>query len=103
MAERAVVSEKMGKHGATDLLAVSFSSNDYVGHRYGPDSPEAHETAVPTDQIFDNFFGCVGPNVRMQNVLVVLTADHAAAPTPGMSIDPRRGGGRYPGTTMAPA
>ena len=35
-AERAVASEKIGQRGVTDLLAVSFSSNDYVGHAMGP-------------------------------------------------------------------
>src|SRR5262249_24432397 len=39
IAERAIISEKLGKRGATDVLSVSFSSNDYVGHKYGPDSP----------------------------------------------------------------
>ena len=36
----------MGLHDATDLLAVSYSSTDYVAHTYGPDSPEAHDTAL---------------------------------------------------------
>jgi len=38
-AERALAAEQLGQRGVTDLLAVSFSSNDYVGHAYGPDSP----------------------------------------------------------------
>ena len=36
-AEQALLAEKMGKHEGTDLLAVSFSANDYVGHAMGPD------------------------------------------------------------------
>src|SRR5882724_8782063 len=76
IAERAIATEKLGKHGTTDLLAVSFSANDYVGHAYGPDSPEARETAVRTDKLFDKFFRYLEAQVGMQNVLVVLTADH---------------------------
>jgi Type I phosphodiesterase / nucleotide pyrophosphatase len=100
IAERAIVSEKMGKHAATDVLAVSFSANDYVGHKYGPDSPEAHETAVRTDKLFDKFFRYVEAQVGMQNVLVVLTADHGVAPVPELSVERRIGGGRMPKTTV---
>jgi len=100
MAERAVVSEKMGKHGTTDLLAVSFSANDYVGHTYGPDSPEAHETAVRTDKVFDKLFRYLEAQVGMQNVLVVVTADHGVAPLPELSIERRIGGGRMPSATV---
>src|SRR5262249_43406918 len=86
IAERAIVSEKLGKHAATDVLAVSFSSNDYVGHAYGPDSPEAHDTAVRTDKLLDKFFRYIETQVRLQNVLVLLTPDHGVAPLPGVSI-----------------
>src|ERR1035437_400967 len=48
-AERALAAEQLGTREFTDLLTVSYSSNDYVGHKYGPDSPEVHEMAlVPT-------------------------------------------------------
>ena len=40
MAERAIEAEKLGTRDDTDLLAISFSSTDYVGHDYGPDSPK---------------------------------------------------------------
>src|SRR5882724_8978159 len=103
MAERAVVSEKMGKHAATDLLAVSFSANDYVGHKYGPDSVEAHETAVRTDKVFDKLFRYLEAQVGMQNVLVVLTADHGVAPLPELSIERRIGGGRMPAKAVQDA
>jgi predicted AlkP superfamily pyrophosphatase or phosphodiesterase len=96
IAERAIASEKLGKHAATDLLAVSFSSNDYVGHAYGPDSPEAHDTAVRTDKLFDKFFRYVETQVGMQNVLVVLTADHGVAPLPELTAERKIGGGRMP-------
>jgi predicted AlkP superfamily pyrophosphatase or phosphodiesterase len=100
IAERAIASEKLGKQEATDVLAVSFSSNDYVGHAYGPDSPEAHDTAVLTDKLLDKFFRYVEAHVGMQNVLVVLTADHGVAPLPEVSIQRRIGGGRMPATIV---
>ena len=101
MAERVILSEKLGEGQATDLLAVSFSGNDYVGHRYGPDSPESHDTAVRTDKLLDKFFRFLETRIGMQNVLVVLTADHGVAPVPELSIQRRIGGGRMPPRLVA--
>ncbi len=96
ISERAVVSEGLGKHDATDVLAVSFSSNDYVGHAFGPDSQEAHDTAVLTDKTLDKLFRFLDAQIGMQNVLVVLTADHGVAPLPELTAERRIGGGRMP-------
>jgi len=95
-AERVIAAEKLGERQTTDLLTVSFSGNDYVGHEYGPDSPEAHETAVRTDKVLDKFFRYLDTRIGMQNVLVVVTADHGAAPVPELSIERKIGGGRMP-------
>jgi predicted AlkP superfamily pyrophosphatase or phosphodiesterase len=100
IAERAIASEKLGKQEGTDVLAVSFSSNDYVGHVFGPDSAEAHDTAVLTDKLLDKFFRYVEAQVGMQNALVVLTADHGVAPLPELSIQRKVGGGRMPPTIV---
>ena len=96
MAERVVMAEKLGEGPATDLLAISFSGNDYVGHRYGPDSPESHDTSVRTDKVFDKIFRFLETRIGMQNVLVVMTADHGVAPLPELSIQRKIGGGRMP-------
>ena len=42
--------EQLGQRNATDLLSVSFSSNDSVGHTYGPDSPQVRDIALRTDR-----------------------------------------------------
>jgi predicted AlkP superfamily pyrophosphatase or phosphodiesterase len=94
MAERAIAAEKLGRHDATDILTVSFSSNDYVGHTYGPDSPEAHDTALRTDKLLDKLFRNLDAQVGMSSVLVVLTADHGASAVPELSIARKIGGGR---------
>jgi len=47
--------EKLGQRGVTDLLTISFSSNDAVGHALGPDSPEVHDISVRTDQVLGKF------------------------------------------------
>ena len=96
MAERAIGAEKLGQRQATDLLTVSFSGNDYVGHEFGPDSPEVRFTAARTDKALEKLFSYLETSVGMQNVLVVLTADHGVAPVAELSVERRMGGGRMP-------
>ncbi|MBV9611463.1 MAG: alkaline phosphatase family protein, partial [Acidobacteriaceae bacterium] len=81
-AEQAIRGENLGQRGATDLLTVSFSSNDYVGHRTGPDAPEVRDMAIRTDQLLGKLFHAIDEQVGMRNALIVLTADHGVAPTP---------------------
>jgi arylsulfatase A-like enzyme len=95
-AERALQAEQLGMRDVTDLLSVSFSSNDYVGHRKGPDSPEVHEMAVRTDKVIGKLFGFLDKQVGMQNVLVIFTADHGVVPVPEVNQARRMPGGRMP-------
>jgi predicted AlkP superfamily pyrophosphatase or phosphodiesterase len=81
-AESAITGEKLGQRGATDLLTVSFSSNDYVGHRVGPDAPEVRDMAIRTDQLLGKLFEAIDRSVGMKNVIVVLSADHGVVSTP---------------------
>ena len=97
LAERAVQAEQLGRHEVIDLLAVSFSGNDYVGHAFGPDSAEVHAISVATDKLFEKFFAYLQSTVGMQNVLVVLTADHGVAPVPEVNQARKMPGGRMPG------
>jgi hypothetical protein len=47
----ALTHERMGQRGVTDLMSVSFSSNDSVGHTYGPESPQVRDITIRTDRI----------------------------------------------------
>ena len=95
-AERAVDAEKLGQRAVTDLLAVSFSANDYVGHAVGPDSPDVKEMSIQTDRVIGQLFGYLDRAVGMGNVLVILTADHGVAPIPEVNTARRMPGGRMP-------
>ena len=95
-AERAIQSEKLGQRNATDLLAVSFSANDYVGHAVGPDSADVKEMSIQTDRVFGKLFSFVDAAVGMGNVLVIMTADHGVAPVPEVNAARRMPGGRMP-------
>jgi predicted AlkP superfamily pyrophosphatase or phosphodiesterase len=81
-AETAVTSEKLGQRGVTDLLTVSFSSNDYVGHAVGPDAPEVRDMSLRVDALLGQFFKLLDKEVGLQNCLIVLTADHGVSPAP---------------------
>jgi hypothetical protein len=96
LAERAVVNEKLGQRDVTDLLAISFSSNDAIGHALGPDSTEVHDVSVRTDQAIGKLFQFLDGKVGMQNVLVILTADHGVAPVPEVNQARKMPGGRMP-------
>ncbi len=92
-AERAISAEGLGRHDVTDLLTVSFSSNDYVGHEFGPDSPQVEEISKRTDEILGKLFRCLEENIGLKKVLVVLSADHGVAPTPASNASRRMPGG----------
>jgi predicted AlkP superfamily pyrophosphatase or phosphodiesterase len=95
-AEAALQAERLGQRGVTDILAVSFSANDYVGHANGPDSPEVHEVSLQTDKVLDKLFQAIDRSVGMDNTLVILTADHGVAPLPEANVARRMPGGRLP-------
>ena len=101
--ERALAAEQLGKREFTDVLAVSFSSNDKVGHDYGPYSAEQHEVTLKTDKILESLFQAVDRQVGLGNVLIVLTGDHGVAPSAEEDASNRMPGGRIPGETVKKA
>lgn len=94
LAERAVSKEGLGRDAVTDVLTVSFSSNDYIGHAAGPDSPEVRDISIRTDRLLDKFFRFLDAEVGLGNILVVLTGDHGVAPLPELSMKRKMPGGR---------
>jgi hypothetical protein len=93
-AEQAIEREQLGARGVADLLAVSFSSNDHVGHEVGPDSPEVRDMSIRTDRTLDRFFKFLDHRFGLASVLIVLTADHGVAPVPEVQTARRMPGGR---------
>ena len=75
--------------GRTDVLAVSFSTTDAVGHRFGPDSRELHDQILRLDRTLERFLDSLYVLRDSSRVLIALTADHGVAPIPGVrSRDP---------------
>ena len=90
----ALKNEKLGMGDKIDLLAVSYSSNDYVGHRYGPDSNEVHDMALRVDKLIGDLIDAAEKQAGSGRVLVVLSADHGVSPVPEENWKHKMPGGR---------
>jgi predicted AlkP superfamily pyrophosphatase or phosphodiesterase len=99
-ADSALTAERLGQRGATDLLSVSFSSNDSVGHTHGPDSAEVRDISIKTDRVIGRLLSRVDKLVGLQHVIVALTADHGVAPVPERSIERGLPGGRITSASL---
>lgn len=78
----ALKGEQLGQDDVTDVLAVSFSSTDYVGHNFGVNSKEIEDTYIRLDKDLERFFAALDEHVGKNNYTVFLTADHAAVNVP---------------------
>ncbi|MBL0309268.1 MAG: alkaline phosphatase family protein [Bacteroidetes bacterium] len=78
-AKAAIEAELMGHGAATDFLAVSLSSTDYIGHQFGPNSIEAEDCYIRLDRELASFLKFLDDKVGEDNYLLFLTADHGAA------------------------
>ncbi|MPR32550.1 alkaline phosphatase PafA [Salmonirosea aquatica] len=82
MAIAAIKGENMGKGQQTDFLAVSFSSPDYVGHAFGPNSVEVEDVYLRLDREFAELFTFLDSWTGKGNYTVFLTADHGVTDVP---------------------
>jgi predicted AlkP superfamily pyrophosphatase or phosphodiesterase len=81
-AQQAITNERLGEDADTDILSLSFSANDYVGHRFGPYSHEVMDITLRTDRKIEELLKFVDARVGLRNTLVVFTADHGVGPSP---------------------
>jgi hypothetical protein len=83
-----ITGEQLGTHPATDLLTLSLSANDIVGHATGPDSPESRQMVDNLDRQLDSFFSWLDKNVPggLANMYIALSADHGVAPVPATAL-----------------
>lgn len=93
MAKAAIAGEQLGKGKSTDMLAVSFSSPDYMGHTFGPNSLEAEDMYLRLDLEFAAFFKYLDQQVGAGNYLIFLTADHGVAHIGGYLREHKMPGG----------
>lgn len=93
---RAIDFYQLGKSKTPDLLAVSFSSHDYVGHAFGPNSKEIEDMTISEDRVISTFLNNLKAKVPggLNEVVVVLSADHGVAPNSDWLIKNRMNAGR---------
>jgi len=89
LAEDALIGEGMGTDAVPDLLAVSFSAGDFVGHVFGPDSREATDLLAQLDRLIAHLLSTLDRRVGAGRYTVVLTSDHGCAPLPEQAATAR--------------
>lgn len=84
MAKSLISNEQLGADNETDLLAISFSTPDYVGHTFGPNSIEAEDIYLRLDKDLGDFLNYLDNKIGKNEYLVFLTADHGGAQVPSL-------------------
>jgi hypothetical protein len=81
-ARELIVHENVGRGPTTDLLSISLSPNDILGHQVGPDSPEMLQMALDLDHELADFFNFLGHQFGLADVWIALSADHGVSSLP---------------------
>jgi hypothetical protein len=84
-AKTCITEEKLGQDDVPDLLVVSFSSNDLIGHVWGPDSQEVLDVTLRSDALMADLLGFLDDKVGKGNYALAVTADHGICPLPEVS------------------
>ncbi|MBB1283951.1 alkaline phosphatase family protein [Flavisolibacter sp. BT320] len=99
-AKAAIEGESLGGRGITDFLAVSFSSPDYIGHTFGPNSIEVEDMYLRLDKDMADFLSYLDTKLGEGQYLLFLTADHAVAHVPGFAWENKLPAGLSNSTAM---
>ncbi len=95
VAEAALDNEQLGKGSETDMLCVSLSSTDYVGHSFGPNSLETEDTYLRLDKDLAAFITYLDEKVGKGQYTLFLSADHGVAHVPGFMQENKLPGGLF--------
>lgn len=87
LAFEVIKNEKLGADEITDMLTISFSSTDYVGHQFGPYSVEIEDTYLRLDKEIAELLTYLETNIGKNNFLLFLTADHGVVDIPEHSLE----------------
>lgn len=80
----------LGADASTDILAISLSGTDYVGHRYGPDSREQHDNIVRLDRALGTFIDSLYKLRDSSSIVFALTGDHGVTSYPALAARRQR-------------
>lgn len=93
-AQAALAGEKLGQRDACDLLCLSFSANDPIGHCWGPDSHEVLDATLRSDRLMKQVLDTLDRLIGRGQYLLVLSSDHGVVPLPEVSQKQGRDAGR---------
>jgi predicted AlkP superfamily pyrophosphatase or phosphodiesterase len=82
---------RLGTGPQTDLLAISLSTTDAIGHRFGPNSREIHDQLLRLDRAMGEFLDSLYRVRDSSRIIVALTADHGVQPFPELHFAGRPG------------
>lgn len=99
-AKTAIEQERLGKSEETDMLTISFSSTDYVGHQFGPNSIECEDTYLRMDQLIGELLDYLDEQVGEGNYTLFLTSDHGVAHNPQFMLDQKNHAGYFFGSKL---
>ncbi|MES2628883.1 MAG: alkaline phosphatase PafA [Bacteroidota bacterium] len=102
-AKQLLVNENLGMDEIPDLLAISYSSTDYIGHKFGSNSVEIEDTYLRLDQELASLFSFFDEKVGKGEWVVFLTADHAGTEPPSFLSSKRIPGGYFSGDSLEAA
>ncbi len=94
-AKEAIRSEQLGVDEVTDMLCLSFSATDYIGHQFGTNSIETEDCYLRLDKDIEDFLTFLDQTIGKKNILLFLTADHGAVPNPRFLIDNKLNAGYF--------
>ncbi|MES2800681.1 MAG: alkaline phosphatase PafA [Bacteroidota bacterium] len=91
----AISNENLGEDAQVDMLCVSYSTPDYVGHAFGPKSVEIEDIYIRLDLEIARLMKALDEKVGKNQYVIFLTADHAVVPVPQMLVDKKMPGGYF--------
>lgn len=103
LAKRAVEAEELGQREDPDLLTISFSSNDAVGHNWGPDSQEVFDVTLRSDRIVKELLDYLDTKVGRGKYMLALSADHGVCSVPEVAAVQGKDAGRLSSTMLLKA
>lgn len=94
LAMRAIDAEQLGADEVPDLLTISFSSNDAIGHSWGPDSQEVLDVTLRSDIVVQELLATLDAKVGKGRYLLALSADHGVCQVPEVAAEKGKDAGR---------
>jgi predicted AlkP superfamily pyrophosphatase or phosphodiesterase len=92
--------EELGKEEQTDVITISFSSTDYIGHQYGPHAAEVKDTYIRLDNDIADILNNLDKEIGAKNVVLFITADHGVVSEPQELLERNIPAGYFDGSVM---